>query len=100
MGIRFLQLHWSILVFKSYIILLKVHGEFTEVHFLKMFFPLFTSAVFFRTRYKISSTNWKQMLLEKQNRYNQRTDCISLYVSTSTELYTSTTMASVYYPKT
>ena len=87
--LTFLQLYWSILVFKSYIILLKIHGKFTEVHFLKMFFTLFTFAVFLRTPlqdYKMSSINWKQLLLDKKNRYDQRTDflpvCQYLYGNT------------------
>ena len=38
---------------------------------LSLFSPL---QYFYVLRYKISSINWKQMLLEKKNRYDQRTD--------------------------
>ena len=40
-----------------------------------MFFPLFAFPVFPRDPLEDSDIKWKQMLLEKENRYDKRTDC-------------------------
>ena len=85
-GITFLQLYWRILVFKTYIILLKIHFELTEGHFLKMFSLFSPFSVFLRHPPPAPSINWKEMLLEKKNRYDQRSD-YTLFCITSSEIH-------------